>query len=197
MISSFFGEVYGNSWRKLVSPTFHHKSGDIHYTVGQPIGFLSSWSVFSLAHHYVVFIAGKSAGVTVRNKYVLLGDDIVIADDVLAEHYRRMISRLGVEISPLKTHVSYDTYEFAKRWYKDKEEISPFPILSFSNKHYTTILAGILASRERGWDLKGFSIEEAAALFSSMITGHYGPGYMERAQGMFTLYYSVYRAIKG
>lgn len=63
----------------------------------------------------MVHIAGKNAGVSVRNKYVLLGDDIVIADDLLAHHYKLLIQRLGVEISPLKTHVSLDTYEFAKR----------------------------------------------------------------------------------
>jgi hypothetical protein len=30
-----------------------------------------------------------------------------------------------------------------------------------------------------------------------MITGHYGPGYIDLVKGKFDLYYTVYRAIKG
>lgn len=42
------------------------------------------------------------------------------------------MTRLGVSISPHKTHVSKDTYEFAKRWIRynggQGVEISPLPI---------------------------------------------------------------------
>jgi hypothetical protein len=34
------------------------------------------------------------------------------------------MTKLGVEISPFKTHVSKTTYEFAKRWIKSNNEIS-------------------------------------------------------------------------
>jgi hypothetical protein len=34
------------------------------------------------------------------------------------------MTKLGVEISPFKTHISKDTYEFAKRWIKSNKEIS-------------------------------------------------------------------------
>jgi len=36
--------------------------------------------------------------------------------------------RLGVDISSSKTHVSYDTYEFAKRWIMHGVEISGLPM---------------------------------------------------------------------
>jgi len=44
-----------------------------------------------------------------------LGDDIVIKDNDVAARYREIMEALGVEISVQKTHVSKDTYEFAKR----------------------------------------------------------------------------------
>jgi len=49
------------------------------------------------------------------NNYILLGDDIVIKDSKVAHSYIKFMTQLGVEISPHKTHVSKDTYEFAKR----------------------------------------------------------------------------------
>jgi len=49
------------------------------------------------------------------NQYIILGDDIVIKDNKVANKYITLMSRLGVDISSNKTHVSNDTYEFAKR----------------------------------------------------------------------------------
>lgn len=179
-----------------MSLEFSHKSGTVRYAVGQPIGFLSSWAVFALAHHYVMYQAGKQAKISVKGKYVILGDDVVICDDRLAVEYSKILKTLGVETSPLKTHVSKDTYEFAKRWYQNGREVTPFPILAFSDKKFTTILSAILLSRERGWDT-GLTISESCTLFLSGITGHSGPGYYDLMKGKFDLYYTVYRAIKG
>jgi len=44
-----------------------------------------------------------------------LGDDIVIKNDNVAQTYIKVLTKLGVEVSSHKTHVSKDTYEFAKR----------------------------------------------------------------------------------
>jgi hypothetical protein len=44
-----------------------------------------------------------------------LGDDIVIKNDKVAQLYVKWTNYLGVDISMHKTHVSNDTYEFAKR----------------------------------------------------------------------------------
>jgi hypothetical protein len=38
------------------------------------------------------------------------------------------MARFGVDISIPKTHVSNDTYEFAKRWIKNNKEISGIPL---------------------------------------------------------------------
>lgn len=49
------------------------------------------------------------------DNYAILGDDIVIADKAVAIKYQEMIDHFGVSISPAKSHVSSNTYEFAKR----------------------------------------------------------------------------------
>jgi hypothetical protein len=49
------------------------------------------------------------------DQYIILGDDIVIKNDAVAKTYIEVMTKLGVEISLNKTHVSVDTYEFAKR----------------------------------------------------------------------------------
>jgi len=73
--------------------------------------------------------------------YALLGDDIVIADKDIAESYQDVITSLGVDISPSKSHVSHDTFEFAKRWFHKGIEITPFPLGSLieSKGKYTLI----------------------------------------------------------
>jgi hypothetical protein len=49
------------------------------------------------------------------DQYIILGDDIVIKDNRIAEIYKGQMMRMGVDISLPKTHVSKNTYEFAKR----------------------------------------------------------------------------------
>jgi hypothetical protein len=80
----------------------------------------------------MVRIAAKRAGKPVSfSNYVLLGDDIVIGDHDVALHYRNIMCELGVEISSMKSHVSDDTYEFAKRWIHVGEEVTGAPLGSF------------------------------------------------------------------
>lgn len=69
----------------------------------------------SLQHHSIVHYAGILSGVNPKGKYVLLGDDIVIADDSLAKAYQQVLSELDVPISKMKTHRSKEICEFAKR----------------------------------------------------------------------------------
>jgi hypothetical protein len=105
-----------------------HTGNPICYTVGQPMGAKSSWAMFTLTHHLIVQYAAYKASCYPTNQYLLLGDDIVIYDDRVATEYKDIISKLGVEISALKTHVSKDSYEFAKRWFKNGTEVTGVPI---------------------------------------------------------------------
>jgi len=105
----------------------------INYEVGQPMGARSSWATFTLCHHMIVQYAAYKENLYPTNEYILLGDDVVIYNNKIALQYTSLIRSLGVEISESKSHVSKDTYEFAKRWFQKGIEISPVPIAGFSS----------------------------------------------------------------
>lgn len=113
----FLDAKFVQSWadlltkRDFVTPS----GGSVRYAVGQPMGGYSSWPAFTLSHHLVVYHCGLLAGFSRFEDYILLGDDIVIKNDRVAHYYQRVMKGLGVKLSPAKTHVSKDTYEFAKR----------------------------------------------------------------------------------
>jgi hypothetical protein len=126
---------YAAAWGRLLLDRDYYVTWDRHnkitvrYACGQPMGAYSSWAVFSACHHVMVRLAARRAGKPVSfSNYVLLGDDIVIGDHDVASQYRAIMSELGVEISPLKTHVSDTTYEFAKRWVHNGDEVTGAPL---------------------------------------------------------------------
>jgi hypothetical protein len=81
-----------------------------------------------LSHHLVVAWAAHLCGVSTFKNYILLGDDIVIKHDAIARKYINLMHKLGVSISETKTHISKDTYEFAKRWIRGKDELTGLPL---------------------------------------------------------------------
>jgi hypothetical protein len=97
--------------RKFISP----KGDLLQYAVGQPMGTYSSWAVFTLTHHLLVHYCASLNGIFDFNQYIILGDDIVIKNNEVAKTYVEVLTKMGVGVSPHKTHVSIDTYEFAKR----------------------------------------------------------------------------------
>lgn len=132
ILAEMLGPSYADSWKHMmISQPFALPNGNtLKYTVGQPMGMRSSWVVFTLSHHMIVQYAAKLAGVNPDNNYILLGDDIVIINDDIAQKYEFLMEQLGVGISRAKTHVSKDTYEFAKRWLQNGIEITGFPVNS-------------------------------------------------------------------
>jgi len=86
--------------------------------------------------------------------FKILGDDIVIRDDRLAVHYRETLQGLDVPISWKKTMQSKTTFEFAKRWFHNGTEVSPFP-LNAVHEHLTFPLGLVETFRtasEKGWN---------------------------------------------
>ncbi|KAI5638313.1 hypothetical protein M9H77_00012 [Catharanthus roseus] len=88
------------------------------FATGQSLGFLSSWPLFALCYHFVLwYCADKVYLSRVFGKYALLGDDIVIADPRVADVYQSVINALGVTISLPKSLISdIGGSEFAKRF---------------------------------------------------------------------------------
>jgi hypothetical protein len=71
VLGLFLGQVYAESWRKLLSLRGFSKVGAdkllpkdamVHYAVGQPMGAYSSWAMLALTHHFIVQLAALRAG---------------------------------------------------------------------------------------------------------------------------------------
>lgn len=127
----------------------------VSYSVGNPMGFYSSWASFAVSHHYVMFLACRNVGILWREApYVLLGDDIAIGNKDLATEYKKLISDLGVKFAPLKTFESQTFLEFAQRLFFNGLEITPFPIsaLEESAKRYYLLVSLLLESVPKGWN---------------------------------------------
>jgi len=91
------------------------------------MGAYSSWPVFALTHGLLVCYLADRCGAK-RNSFKVLGDDIVIRDDRLAALYQETLKSLCVPVSESKTMSSDSTFEFAKRWFHNGVEVSPFPL---------------------------------------------------------------------
>jgi hypothetical protein len=105
------------------------KSRFLRYAVGQPMGAYSSWAMLALTHHAMVQFCAQRAGIKGWfDLYAVLGDDIVIADSIVAAKYRALCKTLGVEIGLSKSLVSRGkTLEFAKKLFLQGEECSGMP----------------------------------------------------------------------
>jgi len=167
-----FNDIYVNSWRNvMVKYPFWSKQLNrfVTYSVGNPMGAYSSWNSFALSHHYVMFKACKETNIEFKTApYVLLGDDLVIANDHLYKRYMEIMTTLGVEISINKTHVSKHSYEFAKRFIHNKIEVSPFPLgaLWENRKSSEMMMSSLNQELRKGWEC----LKDAPELLSELWT---------------------------
>lgn len=93
----------------------------VEYRVGQPMGAKTSWAVFALTHHTILRLLCRFHRVS-RECYVIIGDDIVIANEKVANSYMALLNDFGVPYSKDKTISPYNVRsddlsvaEFAKR----------------------------------------------------------------------------------
>lgn len=133
-ISPSLGDNWGNL---LVNRDYLTPDGDpLRYTVGQPMGALSSWAMLAFTHHFIVQYA---ANLVYGNnnwfsKYVILGDDVVITDKLVAAKYLSIMKDLDVTINLSKSLVSPRGYaEFAKRFVNSSDDLSGASLLEFSS----------------------------------------------------------------
>jgi len=137
MLENLLGETIADAWHTLVTKRSFVAKGHsgIVYAVGQPMGALSSWAVFSLTHHLIVQVAAMDCGVIYRNKwfsgYVLIGDDIAIFHKDVAVSYKRILLKLGIPINLTKSSTpppkGTGAVEIAKRTFYQGKEMSPCP----------------------------------------------------------------------
>uniref|UniRef100_K4D966 Reverse transcriptase domain-containing protein n=1 Tax=Solanum lycopersicum TaxID=4081 RepID=K4D966_SOLLC len=115
------------------------KISEVAFLTGQPLGYYGSWSLFSLSHHYIVWLATLKAYPLRSTPFVdydLVGDDILITDKKVANQHSRLLDRLSVTISFAKSIVFENgTIEFAKRfWIRDMQKhISPISLKALTS----------------------------------------------------------------
>jgi len=143
---------------------FDYQGNQVPYGTGQPMGAYSSWPMLAITHHVIVLVA---AGNTRYTNYMILGDDLVIGDDEVALRYQAIMTTLGVDINEQKSHVSEDTYEFAKRWIHKGTEITGAPMRALLEVESNISAAiGFLESLRRFW---GSPYLESRAVIAGLV----------------------------
>ncbi|QDM55307.1 RNA-dependent RNA polymerase [Geopora sumneriana mitovirus 1] len=122
--------------RDFVTDTGHK----VRYAVGQPMGFKSSFPALALLHHVIVSDAALKAGVENFRDYVILGDDIVIASEVVAKEYMSSMESLGMVLSPNKSVIpvveGIKGAEFCSRLALNGREVTPLPVNAILQSMY-------------------------------------------------------------
>jgi hypothetical protein len=140
-----------------------NESGFVKYTCGQPMGALSSWASMALVHHALVWFAAFKAGVlreetsplrrwSLFTGYLVLGDDIVIADAKVAEAYLFICTTLGIKIGLSKSFISDKLMNFANQTYLKDVNISPLSLREELNvRGLHPRMESALRAVRRGW----------------------------------------------
>jgi len=141
LLSPIVGPEYTDLWIQLLvdrdvriaDGAPQHRTGlHIRYNRGQPMGALSSWASMSLVHHAIVQFSAYRVNPGFKDKflwfkdYLVLGDDIVIADKAVAQEYLRICTDLGIQIGLPKSFESNEAFfNFAGQSYLARHNISP------------------------------------------------------------------------
>jgi hypothetical protein len=112
-------------WRKLICIPFFYEGSEINYAVGQPMGAYSSWAMLGSFNHVLIRIAALRHEIQDFTDYCVLGDDVVIANDIVANEYRSLLTQLGIGVSDGKCIISTEIAEFAKRLTGPKVDFTP------------------------------------------------------------------------
>lgn len=130
VLSLIIGSKAASLWASLLGDRDWYLADtkeSYRYAVGQPMGALSSWGMLALTHHVIVQVSANRVGFNKTfTDYAILGDDVVIANELVAKAYHSLVtSWLGVDINLSKSLVSTHTFEFAKRLISFKGEYTP------------------------------------------------------------------------
>lgn len=145
LLGYLVNESFATQWaRLLVSRPYvlprNQKLGteqlELRYSVGQPMGALSSWAMLALTHHLLVQVAAWEAGHSSKvwySEYAVLGDDLVIFEEAVKVKYLQIVDAIGVECGLAKSLLSQKgkVIEFAKRTFYGAVDISPVPVTEF------------------------------------------------------------------
>nr|QQM16244.1 putative replicase [Kensystermes virus] len=149
LLGKIFGSyLLGLVWMVLMMTckfAISRNPGFVRYSVGQGIGIYSSWAILAYTNHFMVRVAAYNVGHMRFSDYLVLGDDVVIANHNVAREYHNLITRLGVRISIPKSVIrspEYKSLEFASKLIVNEKDISPFPVGTIleSRKNLSSLL---------------------------------------------------------
>jgi len=107
--------------------------------------------MLAITHHVIVKAASLLAEIKDFGDYCIIGDDVVIANDKVAEQYLILMSSLGLSINRQKSLESHDFTEFAKK------------LKGYNDLDYTPIGAGLILQSIRS---KSYSLRYVHELVS-------------------------------
>jgi hypothetical protein len=196
VFSLMFGKENADLWASVLCEwEYHSDAGSVSYNAGQPMGAYSSWPLMALTHHLIVRVAAIRSGYfSPFTNYVLLGDDLVIADAKVALEYRKLCGELQMPISESKTHESEKIFEFAKRWFYGTTEFTGFsaPGLKSVWKSYALLHNFLNTQSNHGWSLP---IDRHPGLIHDIYV-HFGKlSQWERVTKLYMLFDSVTKVI--
>lgn len=160
----------------------HAPNDLVQYQTGQPMGALSSWSAMAMAHHFLVqaaawlaegrFKSPEAALTALRDEYsfwmlidsfkwyllyLILGDDLVIADERVARQYIVLAKALGIKVNLKKTFVSeIGFFNFANQSYVGQTNVSPLSLREYVGVDSLSLRSEMaMRAVRRGWtDIK-------------------------------------------
>jgi len=130
----------------------------VYYRTGQGMGIYSSWTSIALTHHLLILLAAYRAGRHYFKDYAVLGDDVVIADELVAWSYKDLIVRLGLEIRMTKSMVPVGDrvpVEFASKLIFNGIDITPLPVGLLLNGGMQGVLEFLHITYEKAYRLGG------------------------------------------
>jgi len=153
ILEEMFSPDFGEAWCELLVGREYRVPGkgtlSIRYAVGQPMGAYSSWAMLAWTHHAIVQWAARRVGHEGWfRSYAVLGDDIVICDDAVAQAYVKICGEIGLGIGLAKSLVSTRrTCEFAKKIYFEGEDVSGLPMKLWNAARTSMGVAGAMLER--------------------------------------------------
>lgn len=202
-----FPKEYVSAWEDImVGYPFEIPEDTLEYARGNPMGAYSSWASFTLAHHFVMYVACRRSNRRWQTaRYAILGDDVLIGDHILYREYRKILADLDVPVSEAKTHESNILCEFAKRWILLGEEVTPFPIPAMVEAKNYAFLASLLSQEEeRGYkaDIPSsislwFEMRDKSRFSKSGVNAFRRRGHYTRLGELGTISYTLIKTFRG
>jgi len=184
VLSVLWSKEYASAWKHIMIDYEFHVDWletKVSYNSGQPMGAYSSWSVFALCHHILIKYVASQVGIPNFTSYVILGDDVVIANEKVAKGYKEAMTLLGVTINLEKSLVSLDTFEFAKRLFTSSTEITAFPLSAMveQSDSVSAMWSTLRVASERGYAINSTSIPGFVARLQNANGKHFRLSYRQ------------------